>query len=348
MSINSGNSTPIIHKAPRGLLPLLKENFISPYRVNWSYLIWLLAIGTSIGLVICRIISYEDFSSTSLIGYALLSPIFTLFAYIIPSVIAAKQIKSDVFGEYTGIGALILAFISGVPLALVFRVIHNFCAYFHLWSGHKTIFPAMFYYCTDNSLISTITEIIAGTLLPAVGIAIFFYGVMWDRLSRRGFLVAVCLTALSYALVQLNPIDFIGFLFVGAWLSVLRDRTGCLWSIVACLLGLRITALITAEWIQEIDIYSIQTLSDVDNTFLYSSLPAIFFGFVLLLLIRRYLNNFKNQYFTSSMADNLDDKNADLISILPEVPLLCYLPALITGIALMAILWILLIKGVFI
>lgn len=335
------------YKAPRGVLPILRENFIKPRQISWSYTFFLFSFGILIALILIKLLKNSNFSSTSLVGYALISPIFCVFAYILPAIIAGTKIKSDTWTDNTGIGSLIMAFVSGVPLALVFRTIHNLSAYFHLWSGRTTIFPALFYYCDDTTLLSRITEVLSGCIIPAIGVAILLYGIMWDRISRRGFYYALCIISVVYALAQLNPIDFFSYLFVGAWMCILRDRIGNAWSIVLCLLSMKLTSILTLDIIREIDIYSTQTLSDVDDSFIYSTLPALFFGIILLLLVRRYLNEFKDLYFTSSMADNLDTKNQELYSELPSMPLVCYLPALITGVIIFITIWTILFKGGF-
>ncbi len=335
------------YKAPRGVLPILKENFIKPGQISWSYTFFLFSLGILVSMVLIKLLKSSSFSSTSLVGYALLSPVFCVFAYILPAIISGTKINSDTWTDNTGIGPLIMAFVSGIPLALIFRTIHNLSAYVHLWSGRPMVFPALFYYCDDTTLLSRATEILSGCIIPAVGVAILLYGIMWDRISRRGFYWALFLISGIYALAQLNPIDFFSYLFVGAWLCILRDRIGNAWSIVLCLLSMKLTSILTLDIIQEIDIYSTQTLSDVDDSFIYSTLPALFFGCILLLLVRRYLNEFKDLYFTSSMADNLDAKNQELNSELPSMPLVCYLPALITGVIIFIVLWTILFNGGF-
>lgn len=334
-------------KVPNGLLPILKANFVTPIQTSWSYTIFVMTIGIVFGLAFCRLLQFDNYSRSSIISFAFMMPIFTVFSFLLPSFIVERQYNTDIVGEFTGIGPLLMAFISGVPLSFVFTVIHNICSYYHLWRGEVTIFPIFFYYCEDGNYIILAIELIAGTIIPIAGIALFLYGVLWKHLTGKNFVLIALLTAIPFALVQFNPIDFFSYLFVGAWYAVLRDRIGNIWGILFCAIGTKLTYFITSSFIQDINIYSTSTLSDVDTTFLYSSIPAFFFGIILLLLVRRYLNIFKDQYFSSTMADNIDEKNKELNPILPSMPWFTYIPVLITGLTILAAIWFLLFKGAF-
>lgn len=345
----TGTSTKTIaqKKVPNGLLPILKANFISPIQTSWSYTLFILSLGVTMGLIACGIMQFTNYSRTSIISYALMMPIYAVFAFLLPSFIVERQYNADIIGEFTGLGPIMMAFISGVPLSFVFTVIHNICSYYHLWSGKVTTFPMFFYYYEDTSYLAYAIEIISGTVIPTLALALFLYGVMWKHLVGKPFIFMAILTSIPFAMVQFNPVDFFAFLLVGAWYAVLRDRTGNIWGIVCCAIGTKLTYIATSSFIQEIDIYSTSTLSDIDSTFLYSSVPALFFGVILLLLIRRYLNVFKEQYFSSTMADNIDIKNQELNPVLPSTPWYTYVPALITGLSILTVLWFLLFKGVF-
>ena len=125
--------------------------FPKPY--NWGFPVFYGALGfiTSYFLLKLLFSGTFMFSSTSLIGCAIIVIFLVMFAFVTPSVIIAEKCGLYITGRYTGIGALILSFLSGAPLYLIKASFHNLSLALWLRYGGSVIFPPVFYSVVEVS-----------------------------------------------------------------------------------------------------------------------------------------------------------------------------------------------------
>jgi len=253
----------------------LRNTFKIPRPMNWGYPILFASIGTGLAIGIRGVAMSGEttYSSTSLVGYALYMPLFILLAFIAPSALLLRdkqkldgfsQIPSNVaIGDYSGIGPLILAFLSGVPLMLIKSALHNLVVYAVLKSANPIVFPLFFCYNESDSVRSTVLEVISDTVIPGIGMCVFFYGVIWSSFKVRNYRIALLIIPVLYAIFSFNPIDFAALLIVGWWLTVVRRDAGNIWGPFSALVGCKISEMVLNETIPTVDITEVRTYSDV-------------------------------------------------------------------------------------
>ncbi|MCR4671453.1 MAG: hypothetical protein K5643_09720 [Saccharofermentans sp.] len=293
----------------------LKKNFEVPKSLNWGYPVLFAGIGAVLALLIrLAVVSLGvDYSQTSIIGYVLFLALFVLMAFIIPAVLLAGRFtrydaqspSAHVVGDYTGIGVLILSLLSGAPLMLLKSSAYNIFCYLWLRSGNSIKFPLFFCYVEDPTILEIILEFLSGTVIPAIGISLFFYGILWSAVRIKDFKAACVVIPLLYALFSFNLFDIAGALIAGWWLCILRRNTENIWGPALCLIGCKATELVIGSTIPTVDITEIRIYSDISSKFFYSSVPSIFVGVILFAFFYKVLGEFHITMTNSSYGDNL-------------------------------------------
>ena len=101
------------------VLKTVKDFIVNSFKVpkpfNWGYPVFFGAAGMALAMLLLKLMfgGAFPFSSTSLIGCAVIVLVVIMFAFVVPAVFIAERGGLDITGRYTGIGALILAFLSG-------------------------------------------------------------------------------------------------------------------------------------------------------------------------------------------------------------------------------------------
>ena len=122
------------------------RSFKYPKSFNWGYPVFFAGIGASAAFLLLKLLFSGSFpfSSTSLIGCAVIVLVLVMSAFFVPAVLLAEKGGLDIAGRYTGIGALILSFLSGAPVYLIKASLHNLSVVLWLRMGGSIIFPAAF------------------------------------------------------------------------------------------------------------------------------------------------------------------------------------------------------------
>lgn len=305
----------VISQALSRAARFLKRSFKIPDALNWGYPVMFAGIGAILALLIrLAVMSTDvDYSQTSIIGYVLFISLFVLMAFIIPTVMLsgrfnrydAQSPSAHVIGDYTGLGVLILAFLSGVPLMLLKSSLYNIFCYLWLRMGNSIRFPTFFCYVEDPTLLEIILQFLSGTVIPAIGVSLFFYGLLWSSVRIRDFKAACILIPILYALFSFNTFDIAGALACGWWLCILRRNTENIWGPALCLIGCKLTELVIGNTIPTVDITEIRIYSDISSKFFYSSIPSIFVAVILFAFFYKVLSEFHITMTNSSYGDNL-------------------------------------------
>ena len=278
------------------------NSFKYPKPFNWGYPLLFGGIGTAAALLLLHILfgGAFPFSSTSLIGCAVIVIVLVMMAFVIPSVLLAEKGGLDITGRYTGIGALILAFLSGAPLYLIKASLHNLSVALWLRMGGSIVFPAVFYHLEDINASTLFLSIFIDTLVPAFGFSLFFLGIVWQGFSEKNKIWAFIIIPLLLALFSFDFLNLAGIIIIGWWLCMARSRTENIYGPVLALLGCRFTGILISGIVEELDITTIRVFSDIPNTIYYSSVPALFVALILLAFFRKTLSEFHIAYSNSA------------------------------------------------
>lgn len=320
--------------------------FTYPQPFNWGYPVFFGALGMGVAFLLLKALFTLPFpvSSTSLIGCAVSVLVIVLFSFVIPSVLLAEKGGLNITGRYTGIGALILAFLSGAPLFLVKAAFRNLFIVLWFKLGGSAIFPSVFYYVEEQTGLMLLLEILADTVIPAFGFALFFYGAVWKGFSDKSRRWAFVIIPILLAMFSFDVFNVVGILVIGWWLCILRDRTENIYAPILSLIGARFTGILIDSVVVELDITSIKIFSDIPNTIYYSAVPALIVAVILLAFFRKALDEFHISYSAdvygdSDIQDELKGRGGD--GFMSGVNL-----TLVLGIIFCFALWIVLFNGV--
>ena len=285
-----------------GIKNFFKVTFLPPARMNWGYPVFVMSLGVvTVYLIKILLFHFEmPFSPTSIAFNALIIPLLTLIALIIPAISLASvdnnSINNGIAGKFTGIGPLLIALVSGVPLSLVNTACHNLSTYGLLRFGRTMIYPAFMCYNQDESLISTLLEITTTSIIPALGVSIFFTGFLWSLFKDENKPAGTIVIIIFYVLYNLNLIDALGAVVIGWWIVKLRKKTGTIAAPFLALSAMKIAEVCLRPIISQIDITDLQTYSDIPSTFFYASVPAVFVGIILFAFFNSSLDEFERIY----------------------------------------------------
>ena len=323
------------------------RSFMIPAIPDWGYLYFALAVTSAICYIFRCVFVHVDcgWSMTSLGGYALYMPLITLATLIIPTAVMSSGNSERIVGNFTGIGPILTGLFSGVALMLLSSAMHNLVVM--LWTSLRIdmIFPAYFYRTELDSVPITLFEVLTDSIIPGIGIVLFFCGLLWSSFKLTDRTIGYFIIGLLFALYQLNIVDFAFMFVLGAWLAFVRTKSRNIWAPLACLIGMRITEIFFGSSLETVDITTIQTYSDIEMTYFYSSLPALFMGIVLLFFFMRILSDFYNSYSIGlhsnlTLAPEADDDDSGRHSILEGIR-----PPLIVGMIVWVIVWGFVIEG---
>ena len=289
------------------------RSFKYPKPFNWGYPILFASVGISITAFLMKFMfsGAFPFSSTSLIGCAVTVIVLVMAAFFVPSVIIAEKGGIDITGRYTGIGVLILSFLSGAPLYLIKASFHNLSIALWLKMGGTIVFPGVFYYLDHISGQTLFLSMLIDTVIPAFGIAIFFLGLVWQGFSEKNKRWAFILIPLLIALFSFDFLDLIGILVIGWWLCMVRAKTENIYGPVLALIGSRFTGILIGTIVEELDITTIRTFSDIPNTIYFATIPAVFVAIILLAFFRKTLGEFHFTYSADIYGDSRDPEEKD-------------------------------------
>ncbi len=321
------------------------RSFKYPKPFNWGYPLFFGAVGMGLACFISKFLfdGALPFSSTSLVGCAVIVILVEMFAFAAPSVLLAERGGLNITGRYTGIGALILSFLSGAPLYLIKASLHNLTVAVWLKSGGTVIFPAFFYYLDELNGQTLFLSILIDTIIPAFGLSLFFLGAVWQGFSEKNKRWAFIVIPLLIALFSFDFIDLLAIIIIGWWLCIVRNHTENIYGPVLALIGSRLTGILIDSIVVELDLTTIRTYSDIPNTIYYSSIPAIVVAAILLALFRKNLGEFHFAYSAEIYGDNRLPEEKDggrAGKLLSGVNI-----TLVLGIAICVVFWVLLLKG---
>ena len=324
---------------------IIRNHFGFPKTINWGYSLFICAIGTLLVYIgqdlVTSIGSFP--SKTSLTGFTLISPALTVLALLLPACTLfydkkhPKDLIVDTIGSFTGLGPLILAFLSGIALMLIRVPLHNLTVWLWLRIGRTPIFPAFFFVNDPGSKVEKVLSFIVGTVIPGFGTSMFFTGLMWACFSKKEKKLAGLIIALAASVFSLNFFDFIPTFVITLWLCFLRDTVNNVFGPFLALAGSGLMQIFFERFVKEVDITMIQVYSDIDSTYFYSSLPACLVGFILLMFLTKSLNEFRDSYRTDFTVSD-DNEETPLFGKGINIALIC-------AVIIFAVLWILLLRG---
>ena len=318
--------------------------FPKPY--NWGYPVFFGSVGMGLALLLLKLMfsGAFEFSSTSLIGCAVIVIVIVMFAFVAPSVLLAEKGGLCITGRYTGIGALILSFLSGAPVFLLKSSIHNVTAALWLKFGGSVVFPAVFYHVEGVSGQLLALEILIDTVIPAFGFSLFFLGAVWQGFSEKNRKWAFFFIPLFFAAFSFDFLDIIAILIIGWWLCMVRNHTGNIYGPILTLLGARITGILIDNVVSEVDLTTIRVYSDIPTTIYFSAVPAIVVAVILFAFFRKTLGEFHFTYSADIYGDSkkLEEGEGEKA----ESVLAGFNLTFLLGVLIIMAFWILLMKGV--
>ena len=321
------------------------RSFKYPKPYNWGYPVFFGGVGAGVAFLLLKLFfSSVTLSSTSLIGCAITVLVLVMAAFVIPSVLIAEKGGLDITGRYTGIGALILSFLSGAPIYLIKASLHNLMISAWLRIGGTIIFPGVFYYLEEISGQTLGLSILIDTLVPAFGISLFFLGAVWQGFTEKNKRWAFVVIPLLIALFSFDFLDLPAILIIGWWLCIVRAKTENIYGPILALLGARFTGILIGNIVIELDITTIRTFSDIPGTIYYSSVPAIIVAMILIAFFRKTLGEFHFAYSADIYGDVRDPETKDggkAAGLLFGLNL-----TLVLGLAVLVVFWMLLFDGV--
>ncbi|MCQ2528059.1 MAG: hypothetical protein MJ108_02945 [Saccharofermentans sp.] len=320
------------------LLRSLKYHFGKPQSMTWSFLLLISSIFTALFFALKCTLGNMDLKvpTTSLVGYSIFMPLFILFALVLPALLLNDGDTSALTGNYTGTGILVISFLSGLPVMLLSTVLYNIVTWLFLKAGSKIYYPAFFFYGGTETKIGTTLAIISDTVIPAFGICIFFFGLLWSRFRFSQKRLAYFIIILAYTLFSMDILGILSSLLVGWWCCRLRDKTDGVYAPFLCLLSSRICTLLFSGTLPKINIFTIQTYSDIPSSFFYAALPSTFIAIILLAYFMRLFDDYYYKYMGSDVP--ADDESIPSTTINLNF-------GLIVSMLIMISIWIFMFKG---
>ena len=323
----------------------LVRSFKYPKPFNWGYPVFFGGIGAGLAFLLLKLFfSSVSFSSTSLIGCSITVLVLVMAAFVAPSVLIAEKGGLDITGRYTGIGVLILSFLSGAPVYLLKASLHNIVTAAWLKMGGTIVFPGVFYYLKEITGQTLALSMLIDTLIPAFGISLFFLGTVWQGFKEEHKRWAFIVIPILIALFSFDFIDLPAILIIGWWLCIVRSRTENIYGPVLVLLGSRFTGILIGSIVTELDLTTIRTHSDIPGTIYYSSIPAIIVALILISFFRKALGEFHFAYSADIYGDARDPEIKD--GSKAAGLLFGFNLTLIIGLAVLVVFWKLLMDGV--
>jgi hypothetical protein len=329
------------------IIGFLRRNFVIPNPMNWGYPVLFAGIGSIISFLVSKAaFNFLPFSSTSIVGCTLITILFVLAAFIMPAVFLSGMTSDDIAGRYTGIGVLLMSFLSGAPVYLIDTACRNIITYLWMRSGNSVVFPLTFYYNAESGLSVLGLEFLTDTLIPAIGMSLFFYGLLWSCFKPSQRKAAALIIPLLYAAFSFDFLGLVGVIVTGWWLLTLRRNIDNIWGPILCLIGSRATGIIIGSIISPVDITSLRTYQDISISCFYAAAPAIVVAVILFAFFLKTLGEFNYTYNNSIYGDNLDADYLSSREHFAPSALKGFNVAALIGVIICAVIWIMLYKGV--
>lgn len=335
--------------APNPEKGFFQKRFGVPRPFNWGYSFLFAAIGSAATLMLALIVFESGslpFSTTSIVGCGLITVMMTTMALMLPAVFIPERSGLEITGKYTGAGTLIMSFLSGAPIFLIRASFRNIFTYFWLRLGNAVVFPALFSYAVDNTKTALALQIITDSLIPALGISVFFYGLMWSGIRNTDKDLSYWVIPLLLCLYSLNFPDLPGLFVTGIWLCRVRKDAGNIWGPFLCLAGSRFFSLIMHGVIDEVDLTILRTYSDMPVTFFFSSIPALVVAGILFAFFRKMLGDFNYTYTADVYGDEGSKYTAPDDSQTVNRFRAGFNTAFFMGVIIFIVFWILMFKGI--
>ena len=325
----------------------LIKSFGFPDPMNWGYPLLFASLGTLVCFIIFRAAyAFLPYTPTSLVGYSFSSLLFAIVVFATPAVFLSRRDPVSISGHYTGIGVLLMAFLSGAPLYLIRTALQNITVFLWMRIGNPVVFPFLFCYTDDHTPLVLSLELLTDTVVPAFCTALFFYGVIWNSIRPKDRRLAMIVIPVLYALFALDVNAFFGMLVTGWWLCVLRKNIENIWGPILCLIGCRLTGIILSGVLAPADITTLITYQDISVSYFYAAAPAIVVGAILLLFFTRALGEFNFTYNNSIYGDVLDaDFREERDRTCPPA-LAGFNVAFAVGMVFIVVMWIMMLNGV--
>lgn len=329
------------------ILHSIYEYLKPPAKLNWGYSFMALAISSAFCFALRCMFQATGWGwpLTSLAGYALFTPIVVTFSLILTTIAIGYNHADKIVGKYTGIGVLLISAISGIPIMLITRASHNLIILGWTSMRWNLVYPVYFYRTDISSWKYIIFEVFSDTVVPAIGVSLFFFGLMYSAFSGEHKNYKYALIGIMLALYSLDIVEMPGIIIAGFWCAYLRSKVQNIWGPFLCLLSTRLSEYLLDPLLSKIDIVSIQSYSDIDATYFYSSIPAMFVGIILLFYFVSKFGTFYDDFETRDpgMVEEKPavKKNETIINILNGINV-----ELLVGVLIFIILIALVIKGV--
>lgn len=322
------------------IINFIKYNFGKPKEMTWGWPLMLMsALLAVVYASICALKNFDlPIAVTSVVGYSSLILILTVVVYVFPAIVLSQNFQHDLSGKYTGIGALLLAFLSGVPIMMINVAAYNLSAWITLVLNDRSIYPVFFSFGGGQEISTIVLKLFSETILSSFGLSLFFFGLLWSRFKSTDRKAAILIVSLSFALSSLDFTSVLGLIIVGVWCCFLRSRIHNIWAPFLCLISVKLSEFLLPDTLSKIDIFSVQTHADIESTFFYSSLTACFMGFLLIQFFIRVLNNFA---ITVKHEFDEETTNATIPPFDKSIRL-----SLVLAVVIIITLWVLTIKGV--
>lgn len=321
------------------IIRTLKYHFGKPEPMTWSFL--LLVASVFAGLFFAAKCALNGMGiavpTTSLVGYSIFMPIFVFFTFVFPAFLLKEGRTSSLVGNYTGSGILIIAVLSGLPLMLLSTVLCNIVIWGFLRGGAKILYPAFFYYGGTSTKTGLILGILTDGIIPAFGMSMFFFGILWSRFRFSQRRLAYIVIIIAYTLFSMDVTSVLSSIVVAWWCCKLRDKTDGVYAPFLCLVSSRICEILFKDILSKIDIYSIQTFSDVPSTYFYAALPTVLIAVILLGFFTRIFDD----YYFKYMGREIPQDDESLPNLTRNLNF-----GLILAAVIMVVIWCLIAKGV--
>ena len=320
--------------------------FKYPKPYNWGYPVFFGSVGFGLAFLILKLMfsGAFRFSSTSLIGCAISVLMIVMFAFVTPAALIADRGGLYITGRYTGIGVLILSFLSGAPIYLLKVSFHNLSVALWLRYGGTVVFPAVFYHLESISWQTLLLGILIDTVVPAFGFSLFFLGAVWQGFTEKNKRWAFVIIPLLFGLFSFDFINIIAIVLIGLWLCIVRNHSENIYGPILALIGSRLTGILIDSIVGEIDLTTIRVYSDIPSTIYFASIPALAVALILFAFFRKALGDFHFAYSADIYGDERKPEVKDgwqAGGFFKGVNI-----TLILGIMICVILWIVLFKGI--
>ena len=268
------------------------NQFKYPEPYNWGYPVLFGGAGMVFAIMLLKLLfsGTFPFSSTSLIGCAFIVLVIIMSAFVIPAVLIAEKGGLDIAGRYTGVNLFLAPWLS---------------------MGGSVVFPSVFYHLDSINGMTLSLSFLIDTLIPAFGFSLFFLGAVWQGFSEKRKGWAFVVIPLLMALFSFDFINLPAILVISWWLCILRSRTENIYGPVLALIGSRFTGILIGTIVEEIDLTTVRTFSDIPSTIYYACIPALIVAIILISFFRKSLGEFHFAYSADIYGDPREPEEKD-------------------------------------